>query len=520
MSPKLPAILILSASSLALGVMMTASILRARRGMRTRAFAGLCAAALVYSLGYLFELLSPDLQTALRIVRFEYVGIVLIAPFLTLVAYDFLNDGEARIPVSLLFAVPAAILSLVWTMDFHQLYYIHPSLNNLEGLSLLEFDQGPAYWLHALYQNLLVAYSVFIFMRASFQGPRARKTPARFMLIGSLLPWTGSILYLAGAVPFHLDPTPVTLSFTGACFAVGFFRYRMFDLRPVARDTVFEQMRDAVLVADDQGTIVDHNESASRLFPALVGFRGLLTAQELAPEVPGLAEALDGPEADSVVTLPLPEGDRRFSLHRSTLFDRPGRRVGTAYVFTDITERLLLEERLTIQATMDELTGIANRRHFFERARVELERARRYGRPFGVAILDLDDFKSINDSYGHPAGDEALRIAARLCSETLRSADIMGRYGGDEFAFAFPECDEDQAREAAERLSRILASAAFPYGDAVIGLSASVGYAGGSEPPLPDLDSLLKLADERMYEKKGRPPGFKSVARDPDRDEG
>lgn len=518
MFARFGAIVSIAASSFALAVMMVSAALRSRTGGRTLSFAGLCASALVYSLGYLLELLAPDLEAALRVLRFEYIGIVTIAPFLTLVAYEFLDEGATRVPAPLLFVIPAGILALAWTTQLHRLYYLDPVLTRVAGLSVLEFGRGPAYWVHVLYQNLLIAYCVTIFLRNTFRGSRARRVQARFMLAGCVLPWGGFVAYLAGGVPLNLDPTPVTLAFTGIFFAVGFFRYKMFDLRPIARDTVFEQMRDAVLVTDDQGAIVDHNTAARRLFPALASFRGIRTARDLARDAPDLAEAMSRSASDSVVTLGLPEGDRSFNLHHSALSDRSGRRVGTAHVLTDITERLLLEDRLTVQATTDELTGVANRRHFFDRARVELERAQRYGRPFGVAILDMDDFKSINDNFGHPAGDEALRIASRLCAETLRSTDIMGRYGGDEFAFAFPECDEDQAREAAERLSRILASAAFPYGDTVIRLSASVGYAGGSEPPLPDLDSLLKLADERMYEKKGRPPSFKSVARDPDRD--
>ncbi len=515
---KVVVISCISASSLTLAVLMVAALGRARTGSRTRNFAGLCAAALVYALGYLLELTSPDLRTSLLVVRFEYIGIVLISPFLALVARDFMEDRAPRIPWPLLTFVPAATLALVATLHLHDLYYLDPELTRVGGLSILRFGRGPGYWVHALYQNLLIAYSVFLFARHTITGPRAKRVQARFMLFGCLLPWTGLVLYLNGLIPLGVDPTPISLAFTGAFFAVGFFRYRLFDIRPVARDMVFEQMRDAVLVTDDQGTVVDHNTAAGQIFPSLAGLRGIRGAGELAPDSPTFVRAMSRTEVDAVVTLGLAEGERRYALHHSALTDRSGRTRGTAHVFMDITERLHLEERLTVLASTDELTGVANRRHFFEKARAELERAQRYGRPFGVAILDLDDFKAINDNHGHPAGDEALRLASRLCAETLRGADIMGRYGGDEFAFAFPECDEDQAREAADRLSRILASAAFPYGDAVIRLSASVGYAGGSAGPLPDLDSLLKLADERMYEKKGRPASFKSVARDPDRD--
>ena len=513
MFSKAAALSTLFASSLILASLLAATLSRGRAGERTRAFAGLCAASLVYSVGYILELVSLDLQTVLLMIRFEYLGIVMIAPFLVLVTREFMDDRSRRLPVPLLFAVPVLTVILVATMNLHQLYYKDPTLTRIAGLSFLQFGRGPAYWLHITYQNLVIAYCVLTFIRHSISGPRARRAQARLMLAGCLLPWTGFVLYLSGRIPLGIDPIPVTLSLTGVLFAVGFFRHRLFDLRPIARDTVFEQMRDAVLVTDDQGIVVDHNTSAGRIFPALEKSPGMRDIRGLAPDSAALAEAMARTGTDSVVALKLPDGERRYALHHSSLTDRSGQNLGTAHVFMDISERLDLEERLTILAATDELTGIANRRHFFETARTELERAERYGRPFGVAILDLDDFKAINDNHGHQAGDEALCLAARLCSQALRNVDIMGRLGGDEFAFAFPECEEEGAREAAERLARIVSAASFNYGETPIRLSASVGFAGSSTQPMPDLDTLLKLADERMYANKGRKAGYKSSTR-------
>jgi diguanylate cyclase (GGDEF)-like protein len=112
---------------------------------------------------------------------------------------------------------------------------------------------------------------------------------------------------------------------------------------------------------------------------------------------------------------------------------------------------------MRLLSTHDSLTGLYNRSYFDERVAEELLRARRYGRPLTLAMIDLDFFKSINDKYGHAAGDAALRLFARILKDSLRRTDIIGRYGGEEFAVAFPETDPletehklDQVRAAVE----------------------------------------------------------------------
>lgn len=507
MLEKAAALTLVSISSLFLAFLLAAALSRARSGSRTGAFAGLSAACLVYAAGYLLELISPNLQTILVIIRVEYLGIVLVSPFLLLVVRVFEDDEDFRISTPLLFVVPALTLGLVLTMGWHDLYYVNPSIEKVSGLTILHFGKGPGYWLFEIYQTLAIAYGVFIFARNTHSGPRSKRIQARYMLAGSLLPWIGNLLYMASLIPLGLDPTPISLSLGAGFFAIVFFRYRLFDLRPIARDAVFEQMRDAVLVTDERGIIVDHNTAAVGIFPILSGTHGIRNIRDLAPDAVSFLDAMTGNGNDTVVSLPSQAGERKYALHHSVLSYRSGDPSGTAHVFMDITERLLMEERLKILASTDELTGVANRRHFFEQARAELERAQRYGRPFGVAILDLNDFKLINDRYGHPAGDEALRQAAKLCGKALRTTDLMGRYGGDEFAFAFPECDENSAREAAARLAAILASSVFSYENKPLQVTASVGSAGASAPTLPSLEELLKRADDDMYHKKARQSG-------------
>ncbi len=103
-------------------------------------------------------------------------------------------------------------------------------------------------------------------------------------------------------------------------------------------------------------------------------------------------------------------------------------------------------------ATLDELTGVANRRRFFELAERELSAAGRRGHPVVAMMLDIDHFKQVNDKYGHPSGDDVIRAVVRRMAEQLRETDILGRYGGEEFAMIVADADLAQGRMLAERL--------------------------------------------------------------------
>lgn len=132
----------------------------------------------------------------------------------------------------------------------------------------------------------------------------------------------------------------------------------------------------------------------------------------------------------------------------------PGQPVIVVGIAEDITEKKLLESELQRLATTDVLTQSSNRRHFFECAHREFEQARLQGTPMAFLLLDIDDFKVINDTYGHQEGDTVLQKIAESGRSVLRRGDLFGRIGGEEFAAVFPGCAPDMALQVAERLQR------------------------------------------------------------------
>jgi diguanylate cyclase (GGDEF)-like protein len=133
-------------------------------------------------------------------------------------------------------------------------------------------------------------------------------------------------------------------------------------------------------------------------------------------------------------------------------------------------------------------------------AEVELQRAQRYRRPVTVAMADLDLFKKLNDTYGHAAGDAVLRTFADLVQDTLRQSDLVCRYGGEEFAFLFPEIGPAETQILAERLRVRCAAMEVPLPDGrSVKATVSIGLADASECPI---EIALKRADEALYEAK------------------
>lgn len=150
-------------------------------------------------------------------------------------------------------------------------------------------------------------------------------------------------------------------------------------------------------------------------------------------------------------------------------------------------------------ATLDPLTGVSNRRHFFELARRELERAARYGRPLSMLMLDADHFKQVNDRYGHVAGDEVLRTIAARCRASLREADLIGRYGGEEFLILLPETAAPQALQVADRLRDAVGAEPVPTLAGPVTVQISIGVASLGPGEQGAVETLLDQADRALY---------------------
>lgn len=189
--------------------------------------------------------------------------------------------------------------------------------------------------------------------------------------------------------------------------------------------------------------------------------------------------------------------DKCFINQRS----EPGQPLIVVGIAEDITEKKHLELELQRLATTDVLTRSSNRRHFFECAQQEFERARAQDTPLAFLLLDIDDFKIVNDTYGHLEGDQVLQRIAECGRGILRRGDLFGRIGGEEFAAVLPGCAPDMAIQVAQRLGLEVQQLSFgPEGQSfAVTVSQGVACLGSEDSAL---DSLFARADVAMYEAK------------------
>lgn len=160
-----------------------------------------------------------------------------------------------------------------------------------------------------------------------------------------------------------------------------------------------------------------------------------------------------------------------------------------------------MREDILRLASTDALTGMANRRSFFERSRELLAAARRRRSPVALLATDIDFFKKINDTYGHAAGDDALKIFADVCRSTFRPLDLVGRLGGEEFAVLLPDTTLSGAQRVAERLREAVAAATVTTGPHSFGMTVSIGVCE-TPPGQESVESTLAAADAALYRAK------------------
>ncbi len=158
----------------------------------------------------------------------------------------------------------------------------------------------------------------------------------------------------------------------------------------------------------------------------------------------------------------------------------------------------LLRKQLDKLARIDELTGISNRRFFYEQAESVIQRSNRLEEPVSLMFIDIDYFKNINDTHGHDTGDKTLQLVADILKSQIRTYDIIGRYGGEEFLLLLPNTALENSEKIAERLRSVVEKSAIIIGDKKINVTVSVGLTNKTGNNI-TLESLVTMADNGVY---------------------
>ena len=174
---------------------------------------------------------------------------------------------------------------------------------------------------------------------------------------------------------------------------------------------------------------------------------------------------------------------------------------GRMLIYADVTDLVHHADRLSVLASFDGMTGLFNRRHVLSLAELEWDRHKRYTRPLSLILFDIDRFKSINDRFGHDAGDRVIVQIAEICRQEKRKSDVVARFGGEEFLLLLPETQMARAQQVAERLRRLVESCDLSTPWHAISATVSVGVAEATSS-MNTIFHLIKTADNALYAAK------------------
>lgn len=384
-----------------------------------------------------------------------------------------------------------------------------------------KFLGGPAFWLHTLYSYLLILISYSLLIWFIIQNRRYRKQALLFLAGSStaLVANVVTILQLGPESVQSLDLSPFGFAIAALFMTLNIRREGFLDVMPIAHSVVFEHLADAILVTDSQGRLLDRNPAARRMFGEGPGgrFRGV-AVMDL---VPGLfADGKPVTELD----VHLPEGAdpgitgearrRVLNVRQAGYHNRKGSIRGYIYGFRDVTRLKQVEQNLREQLEQNEvlraalkeesirdpLTGLFNRRWLDETLDREIPRCLREQGALSLALLDLDHFKSVNDTWGHDIGDRVLVQLAEVMKRGCRRHDVAARFGGEEFVLVLPGLGSAEAAEVVGRLLAEFRDLDFgPKGPRRLTFSAGVA----SVPThARDRETLFRAADRALYDAK------------------
>jgi PAS domain S-box-containing protein len=300
--------------------------------------------------------------------RATYLGVLTVPTMFLAFSIQYVNRGHwlKKRVITLLTIEPLLTLILLWTDPWHSLFF---GDKYVDGLIL---DGGPWFWINVIYSYGLVLFAVILLIHAYRHTARPLRGQTAAVLVGAVLPWAINIGGVLGLNPFSgLDLTPFAFTITCICFTVGFSRYGLLDLVPIARDALIESMNDGVMVLDAQNRIVDVNGTALQM----IGKPGQLVIGEPAESVfANISEIFDRFRDTLISRQEIVIGDkelRYYDLRVSPLYDRKGHYSGRLIVARNITERRLIEQteheqRVLAEALRDTAAALNSSRTFEE----------------------------------------------------------------------------------------------------------------------------------------------------------
>lgn len=416
------------------------------------------------------------------------VGLLLVIPILSTIT-SFLYPATTEpsgSAVQLLFFQSHEIVTSSWVGG------------NYVGVS---FSKGIMYYVMMGYNALLAIMAFVNYLFMYHNSARTAKKRAFIFLLACGL----SFIMINSAVirdqTLSLDLSPFFMGMFSVITFILLIKFELFDLIPVAYRQIYTESNIPILILDDNYVIIETNKVAKSFLRGRIKENEHLTLRSLEGFDPGVFSDLIN-QCEHELSIFDNGEERYFSVQLYTLYNKKQAASGYVVYYQDITEHKNEMRKLKHLAEYDDLTKIHNRRYFFQKALDKFDKAIVKNQSITLIMFDLDDFKAINDIYGHQAGDYVLQEATAVVTKTLSDDDLIGRYGGEEFIIFQTGKTIEDAAKMANMICVNVSNQIFVHNGRSIKTSASFGVTGSKNLITKSFDNYIKEADDALYKAK------------------
>lgn len=459
--------------------------------------------AFIYILGCLLEIISQNTGEALTSMRLLQLGGSLSALLYVFFLYEYCEINLHNTVKTLLCACTLLYIIGAWTTDTTG--YFYSSFDHIPGISPRSlYVRGSLYCLFRLYYLVYFLIALYAIARRMAKSDGKFRKTLVLSAVAFLLPLiAGAVEDIVTASGFALPPVSLVscaFALSAVILHISIVKYDMLIKYSIDSFETMNVVSYALIFLDEELRYITSNDAANELFPWLKDYAPGETIC-FSPHWPAELNhnAFSGDEFS--VTFSASDSLRYYRATAHPFISEVSRQKQWSVLIQDITAAETFVRQLEEAAYTDTLTGLYNRRHFAEIAMPFIERTKRSGMPYYIMMADLDLFKNVNDEYGHLAGDAVLHHTATIMKNTVRSYDIVARWGGEEFIFLVVDSDTDDITALAERIRERIEHNPCNYKGKELPITISFGIAQSTDEDA-DMTELILHADEALYKSK------------------
>jgi len=459
----------------------------------------------IYALGYGLELASDTIELKVAFNHLQYVGIPFISAGWAFLAHRYRNPGfslKTKYIILLLLIPFVSFISVQlsyytdYTLYYRDAFIDQANLLLGKEVPVLVFVKGPLYYLGASYNMAMILYATFIYFRTFKKTAGVHKHQALFLTICSLIAGIAPVLTFTSNQTSGIDLAIYIVAGLSYIVLYALLRFEFLYLAPAAYRQAFHTASESMYLFDDKMELISWNNAVAEDEVTSVKVQYHMRSEELFQNTQIIEAIKEG------APYSLNDNNKHYVIETIPVISRKGHKDGYIVKFNDMTNYIERIEKLDYQASHDELTDIYNRRAFIEMGTEYIKASGIDKTDFALMMIDLDDFKQINDNYGHPFGDEVLKGVTKAIRESIDAEDILSRYGGEEFVVVAKNANADKAAEIAENIRSRVAALKFRFKDEEITTNVSIGVCLSYHDNPLDIYEYIKNADDALYVSK------------------